>query len=565
LASIFLDIGMIIILAGIMAYAARVLKQPLIPAYIIAGILLGPIFHIITDKAIIDSLSEIGITFLLFSAGLELNLKKLREVGSVATFGALAHMAILFTAGFLIFSFLGYSYMTSMYLGLVLIFSSTLVVVKLLADKREIDTMHGRIIIGILLTQDIVAIIALSLINSMGGAMLSKVVSMFGAGLMILLVGFVIAKMAFSSVFKFAAKNDELLFILSIMVMFSFAIIYSSIGFSIAIGAFIAGLLLGHLPYKFEMISQVKGLKEFFSVIFFVSIGLSLIPVSLERIGFPLIIMLVLMVVFIPLVMMFVLAMFGYKRRTAFLASMSIVQVSEFSLILVRVGLDKGHISPDIFSLTIILALITISFTTYFIKYDDRLYELFGRKLTLFERLSEHNRSHMSYEQEGAKNEVILIGYDRVGYSILQKLRKMKKRVMVIDLNPDIIRKLIEEKIPCIYGDIGDLEIIERLGIEDAQMVISTIPNFQDSMLLLKKVREVNPDATLVLTAYEGDDAMELYRAGADYVIVPHFLGGEHLSFILDGLSADLRKRLSIKVNHMKALEERRKRHPHHH
>ena len=328
---IFLSIGLIIIVAGVGAYLARALRQPLIPAYILVGILLGPVLKIITDKTIITAMSEMGIAFLLFSVGLELNLKKLKDIGNVATVGALVHMGLLFGASYAAFKILKYNNLTSIYVGLILMFSSTLVIVKLLSDKNALDTLHGRIIIGMLLMQDIVAIIALSMLNSIGEPMLGPVVLMFLKGILIFIVGLALAKIIFTSVFKFAAKNDELLFLLAIMVMFVFAIIYNYVGFSIVIGAFIAGLLLGSLPYNLEIIGQIKGIKDFFAVIFFVSIGLELIPVSLSKIALPLGVMLGLTLIILPFITLFILSLFGYKKRTAFLTSISLAQISEFT------------------------------------------------------------------------------------------------------------------------------------------------------------------------------------------------------------------------------------------
>lgn len=346
--------------------------------------------------------------------------------------------------------------------------------------------------------------------------------------------------------------------------MFVFAIIYSYVGFSIVIGAFIAGLLLGSLPYNLEIIGEIKGIKEFFAVIFFVSIGLKLIPVSFSKIIIPLVVMLGLTLIILPFITLLILALFGYKKRTAFLTSISLAQISEFSLIIVALGFSKGHISSEIFSLTILVAIITFGLTAYLIKFDDKLYGWFGKRLVLFDKLSRHNKELISYLEEGAKHKVVLVGYDRIGYSILQKLNMLKKNVVVIDLNPDIIKNLIRKKVPCIYGDIGDVEIIKRLRLEEAELVISTIPSHQDSLLLIKKVREINPEATIIVTSFEADEALELYNNGADYVVVPHFLGGEHISLILEDLTTDLNKLLQIKLTHIKDLQERKKRHPHH-
>lgn len=560
--NILFDIAVIIIAAGIIGFIAKSLKQPLIPAYIITGIILGPVFNIITDKSIISQLSEIGIAFLLFIVGLELNVKKLRSIGSVASIGGLIHMGLLFIVSYISFIALGFSKMISMYVGIILMFSSTLVIVKLLSDKNELDTLHGRIVIGILLMQDIVAVIALSILNNLGNNSIGQIAIIFLKGILVFAIGLGAAKIIFSSAFKFAARNTEMLFLLSITMMFLFATIYELIGFSIVIGAFVAGLLLGNLPYNLEIIGRVEGIKDFFSVIFFVTIGLKLISVDLASLLLPLGIMLILTLIVLPIITLFVLGLFGYKKRPAFMISIILAQISEFGLIIAGIGLDKGHIPPEIFSLTILVAIITIALTAYLIKYDEKLYQLIGSKLNWFDKLSKHNKGLMTYMEKGEKHKVILIGYDRMGYGIFQKLKKMKKNVVVIDLNPDIIKKLISQRIPCIYGDIGDHEIVKRLRLNEAELVISTIPEHDETKLLIQRVRKHNPEATIIVTSFAAEDALELYEEGADYVVIPHFLGGDHLSLILEDLTTDLNKLLSIKIKHIKDLEERNKKHP---
>jgi len=556
---IFAELGLIIAIAGVVAYLARTLKQPLIPAYILAGILLGPVLGAITDAEVVEALSELGIAFLLFGAGLELNLKKIKEVGSASIVGALAHMAILFTVGFFAFKLMHFPTSTDMYAGFVLLFSSTLVVVKLLSDKRELDTLHGRIILGILLVQDLVAIIVLSVLNTAGKNLAESLVYLFGQGIIVLIVGYFMAKITFERVFKFAARNDELLFVLTMTILFLFALIYTQIGFSVAIGAFVAGLLLGQLPYKYEMISQIKMLKEFFAIIFFVSVGLAFTPVNPSDIAIPFLVLLFLIVFGIPTVIMLALSIMGFKKRTSFLSAITLIQVSEFSLIFVRVGLDHGQVSADFFNIIILLSLVTLTLTTYVIKYDEKLYSWIGRRLDFMERLALVKRNNYEFGANAQDPKIILVGYDRIGFAIFKKLRQIGKPALIIDINPDIIKKLVGEQTPCLYGDIGDIEILERLQLEKIETIISTVPNLNETALMIEAVRKRNPAATIIVTAYEADEAMFLYDKGADYVIVPHFLGGEHLSVILEELTGSIGKRIKIKVAHMKALKDRRK------
>lgn len=563
MADIFMDVGLIIILATVGAYILKFLRQPMIPAYIIVGVLIGPVFGLVDDPEVIRTLSEIGIAFLLFIVGLELDLKKLRDIGNVASVGALVQMALLFGAGYVASLLLGFGNIPSIYLGLVLAFSSTMVVIKLLSDKYELDTLHGRIVIGILLMQDIIAIVALTVLKDLTGFAFTPFVLNVAQGAGMLIIAILLGKYIFPQVFKFAAKHTELLFLASLSVCFAFSVLFFQMGFSIAIGAFVAGITLANLPYNVEIIGRVKPLRDFFSVLFFTAIGAELVFVDFSSIALPLIIFTIFTVVLLPVITIIVVTLFGYKTRTSFLTGISLAQVSEFGLILVAQGVHYNHISQELFSLTIILAIITMTLTAYFIKYDDFLVNFFGPFFKPLEKFS-RTQKELSHIRQDKGHENILIGMDRIGYSILRKLRHLHKDVVVVDFNPDIIKKLISKHIPCIYGDIADPEIMEKLKVHHVKMVISTIPNHQESVFLIQQVRKHNKDATIIVTSYQVEDAMDLYETGADYVIIPHLLGGEHVSILLEDISDDLEKLISKKLQHIRELRHRQHMHPHH-
>ena len=284
---LFLDIGLIVIIAGIAAYLLRLLKQPQILAYVIVGVLITPVLQIVTDISIIESMSTIGIAFLLFIVGLEMDLKALRNVSFVSSVGGTIQIIILFAAGYLAALLFGFLPVEAAYMGLVLAFSSTMVVMKLLSDRRELNTLHGRIVVGILLVQDMVAILALSIIPSVGNfsslvllAALMKFVFMFG-------IAYLGSKYIFPKIFRFAAKNQELLLVTSLAVCFLFALAFYYLGFSIAIGAFLAGLALGNLKYNLQIIGKVKSLKDFFALLFFVALGMKLSLSALKELWIP--------------------------------------------------------------------------------------------------------------------------------------------------------------------------------------------------------------------------------------------------------------------------------------
>ena len=554
--NLFFDIGVVIIIATVFAYIAKSLKQPLIPAYILTGVILGPVLGLITNTDVITTLSEIGIAFLLFIVGLEMDIRKLKHVGIVASFGGIIQIVSVFTIAFIAALLLGFIVLESVYLALVIAFSSTMVVIKLLSDKKEIDTLHGKIIVGILLLQDIVAIMALSVLATLNEFSFIVLSWSILKGLIALLIALVIGKYIFPKLFTFAAKSQELLFISAVSVSLLYSIFFNYLGFSIAIGAFVAGVSLANLPYNIEIIGKLRSLRDFFSVIFFASLGMELLFSSFDFILRPLVIMLLLVMLAKPFIMMFTTSFFGYKKRTSFLTSISLAQISEFSLIIVTQGLLLGHISQEIFSLTVLLAIITITLTTYFVKYEDSIYYRFSDFLHVFDRLSK-GQEELEYMPKKKRNEIILCGYNRIGYGIVKTLTRLKKSLLVVDFNPETIRDIIAKKIPCMYGDIGDIEILERLNFKKAKMLISTVPTKKDNMLLIRIARKENKKIIIFVIANQVKEALELYDAGADYVVLPHFLGGEHLSLLIEDFTEDMNKIIEYKIKHIKELEER--------
>jgi len=553
--SVFFEIGIIIIIATIFAFMARKLKQPLIPAYIITGLLIGPIYGLITNKDLITTLSEIGIAFLLFIVGLEMNLKKLKDVALVAGLGGAIRSLSMFSLGFIIALIMGFVTKEALYIGIIIAFSSTMIVIKLISDKRELDTLHGRIIVGILLLEDLLAIFALTILTSINGNSFSAVVLAITKGSLLLLAALILTKFIFPKIFKISAKSQELLFLSSISACFLLSIMAYYLNFSIAIGAFLAGLSLASLPYSFAIIGKVRSLRDFFATIFFVSLGMELMIDQIKNIIAPLIVLILLAIIVKPFITMFLCSFFGYKRRVSFLTSISLAQVSEFSLIIVAQGLLLGHVSKSIFTLTILVAIITMVITSYFIKFDSNIYSKFKRILKPFDRFTK------GYEELGylpkKKVDVIMCGHNRIGYSISRTIRKLRKKLLVADYNPEIIKMLIKKRISCLYGDVSDIELLERLPFKEAKMIISTIPSSKVNKLVIEKVKEVNQEAVIYVTTSSVEKALSLYDAGADYVILPHFLGGKHVSVLIEEFSANVGKIIENKLKHIHELKHR--------
>ncbi len=562
--NVFLLLGIAIIAASFIGYFSRLFKQPLVLAYIITGFLLGPaVFGLISDEDPVLLLSEMGITFLLFTVGLHLDLDNLKELGLVSLITGIGQVAVLGLSGFVISTYFGFSPLSSFYIGVSLAFSSTIIIVKMLSEHNDLSSLHGRISVGFLLVQDFLAILALVMVAGMQGGkglVTGLSVTLLKAALLIIAVS-VFTIYLLKPIFDRLAKNQELLFMSSISYCFLLAIASDFMGLSIEIGAFLAGLSLGTLPYHIQIDHKIEPLRDFFVVIFFITLGTEMSFSLTGELVAPLIALSFLVLVGTPLIILILMGALGYKKKTSFLTGLTVAQISEFSLVLVALGKEVGHIGSEVVSLVTGVGVITITVSAYMIKYSHKIYYHLQGYLGFFERETELEIDHSEQDFE---DHIIVVGYHRVGFGIVNKLAEMDQETLVVDFDPDIIKHLREKGIPCIYGDIGDPQVIEEVDLEKAEMVISTAPDMEDNLQLMKKAKEVNPSIIVIIVAEQVEDALELYDEGADYVVLPHLLGGEHASLLLEDMTEDVDNLIEKKLEHIDELRERQEIHPHH-
>ncbi len=545
--SIFLELTVVIFLAAVLSIVFRFLKQPSILAFIITGVIVGPLglfnFH---SHELMQSLASIGITLLLFMIGLELNLKELKSVGKNALLAGSLQMIFTSAAGFGISLLLGFSALTSIYIGIALAFSSTILIIKLLSDKRDLKSLYGKITLGILLVQDLVAIFILILLSTISGVGGSSI-NFFEIGIAILkvivLFGWVIflSKNLIPRILNIIARSSESLFLFSLAWVFGIAALVSSplIGFSIEIGGLLAGIALASSIESFQIITKVKPLRDFFLTIFFVTLGMDLAFNNISQILLSVSIFSIFVLLISPIIVMIILGLLKYKKRTSFMAGLALAQISEFSLIMLYLGNKIGHVPEETLSIITFVGVITFVVSTYFITNSNYLYKLLVRFLGIFERKS----ADMESDLEELKNHVILIGANRMGEGILNALVKKSSNFIVVDFDPDIIEKLNKRKINTIFGDISDPEILQAVNAEKADLIISTASDPEDNLLLLKGIKKFK-NVKVIVAAFDKNDAKDFYKAGADYVIMPHIAGGNHLANIL------------ISDDHLKLIEE---------
>jgi Kef-type K+ transport system membrane component KefB len=554
---VFIEISLIIAITVLIAGVMRLLKQPLIIGYILAGIIVSPYFlNIVKSTEVITVFSQIGVTFLLFIVGISLSPKVIKEVGKVSLITGVGQIIFTSLIGFLISRLLGFSTIVSVYIAIALTFSSTIIIMKLLSDKKDTERLYGKISIGFLLVQDIFAIILLMVISSFSSGLKLTELSMQSLGIGILLiVGFVLISVyILPRLSTFFAKSQEFLFLFSIGWGMGLAALFHSVGFSMEIGALIAGVALSMSPFHYEISSKLRPLRDFFIILFFILLGSQMTFGNLGELIIPAIILSLFILIGNPLIVMTLMGFLGYRKKTGFQAGFTVAQISEFSLILITLGVSVGHLTNEILSLVTIVGLITISGSTYLIMYSDKIYPFVSRYLSIFER-----KKAMQKEKRSERHSIVLFGYNRIGYDLLKSFKKLKRKPLVIDYDPDTILELSKKKVECRYGDADDEEFLDELDLSETKMIISTIPEFETNILLISRIRQVNKEAIVMVISHNIDEANELYKLGATYVIMPHFLGGSHASKMIDEYQLDIDKFLREKEKHRKYLRNKKR------
>ncbi|GIW69316.1 MAG: potassium transporter Kef [Patescibacteria group bacterium] len=555
--SVFVELSIIIVVAALLSGAMRLLRQPLVIGYVLTGVMLGPHFlGVLKSAESMSAFSEMGIAILLFIVGLHLNPKELKNFGTASFLIGFLQVLLTTFFGFIISAVLKFSPIEGLYIGLGLSFSSTIVVLKFLSDKKDLEKLYGRLSIGILLLEDILAAVALIVVSGTSEGMegLPSFLLLIIKGLILVLAVSLTSYYVMPALGTFLARSQEYLFLFSLAWGFGLAVLFGNLGFSIEVGALIAGVSLSILPYSAEISSRLKPLRDFFVVMFFIYLGYEISFDSLTKMVVPLAIFISYVLLIKPLIFALLIELFGYSKKTAFLGGSSLSQISEFSLILALLGLKVGHLSEDTVSLITILGFLSIAVSSYFIVYAEKIYPLFVPFLKLFEK-----KTVVADTDIARVYDTILFGCNRAGYDFVKIFKEFGKQFLAVDFDPDIVKELTSKGINCIYGDAEDAEFLDEISVGKAKIVISTIPEFETNNFLLNKVRSENPDSLVVLISYNIDEAIKLYEGGATYVILPHFIGGEFAVRIISEAGFDVKKLSARRDEHVNYLRERKK------
>jgi Kef-type K+ transport system membrane component KefB len=525
--TIFYQLSLVLVLATGLALVFRMFRQPLILAYIITGFLAGPILGLIHNHEAFESFSQIGIVLLLFIVGLGLNTAVIKSTGKPVLLTFLVITLGLGTLAGCAGALMGFTIAESVVVAVALLFSSTIIVIKSVSDKKEQSRLYAQIAIGILLLEDIVATVALLFVSATGGTSTTPIDfalligKAIGLGLLLALAGaYVMPRLS-----KLFAASQELLYVFALAWAFGVASLFWWAGFSIEVGALFAGVSLAHLPYARGIGTRLKPLRDFFIVLFFIGLGQKLEVNHIANAIIPALVLSVIVMVSKPLLTMLSMGVLGYTKQTGFKTAIHLSQISEFSIILVVLAHSTGVVGDNIIVTITLTALITIALSTYLMQFDGKLYRRFQKRLAIFER-PDVKKEMLSLQHYP----LVLFGYREGGYEFVRTFRKMKKPYVVIDYDPDVIETLEQRHINHVYGDATDFELLDEIGVHKSELLVSALSDPAANKQLISHVSKRNKQAIFICHATSYDDAEALYEAGASYVIMPHFIGNEQIN-----------------------------------
>jgi Kef-type K+ transport system membrane component KefB len=485
-ASPFYELTALIALAAVCGFIGLLLRQPMVVSFIAVGVLAGPsVLDIVQSQEHVALLAELGITVLLFLVGLKLDLKLIRTLGPVALATGLGQVAFTSVIGFLIGLALGLDTITAFYVAVALTFSSTIIIVKLLSDKQEVDSLHGRIAIGFLIVQDLVVVLAMMALSALSGgieqgpqgSMLSHIGTVLLYGLILLLLVALFMRYLAKPLVSHMARSQGLLITFAIGWATLLAAIGSYFGFSKELGGLLAGISLASTPFREAIVARLSSLRDFLLLFFFIALGSQLDLGLLDAQIIPALIFSLFVLIGNPLIVMVIMGVMGYRKRTGFLAGLTVAQISEFSLIFMAMGLTLGQVTVESLGLVTLVGLITISLSVYMITYSNTLYGKLAPMLGIFERNTPYREQAFADQTVADKGyDVILFGLGRYGKAIAHYLQQENFNLLAVDFNSNTVRRWRQSGGAAIYGDACDPAFIAGLPLKQVQWVVSAMP-----------------------------------------------------------------------------------------
>lgn len=528
--SVFSEFALLLLMSAVAGGVSLLLRQPLLIAYIVIGIVAGPaVFGLVTAHDQIDLLAQVGIAVLLFVVGLKLDLQHIRHIGPVALATGLGQLAFTICFGFGLTLLMGKGAMEAIYIAVALTFSSTIIIVKLLSDKRELDSLHGRIAVGFLIVQDLAVVLAMMVMSALrgggggGDADLFEVAASLAGRVGLTIAGlYLLMRYLLPRLVSMMARSQELLLIFAIAWGTSLAALGEWAGFSKEAGAFLAGFSLASTVYRDAINARLTGIRDFLLLFFFIDLGAKLDFSTLGSEIWPAAVLSLFVLIGNPLIVMAIMGYMGYRKRTGFLAGLTVAQISEFSIVFVAMGITLGHVGVEALGLTTLVGLVTIMVSTYMILYSQPLYERLAPLLGVFERARPFRE--LAVERQGraaGQPDIVVFGLGRYGARLMRQLRQAGIAVIGVDFDPEIVRQLRRQRLPVRFGDGEDPGFLESLPLADARWVVTTFPQWDSNRAFLHALGEAGFKGRIAGVVRDDIHGAALGAAGVERVLNP--------------------------------------------
>ena len=542
------ELASCIIAAWALAVVAQLFKQPLILAYLVAGYAIGPngpqVLRWVENDQHIELISEIGLSLLLFMIGLEIDLKKMLKAGRAITLTAAAQILGGCALGVVFFTALGFpllnGHLDALYLAIAAVLSSTVIIVKILYDKRELDTLAGRLTLGLLVLQDLFAILFLALQPNLQQPSFGIIAVSMGKVVLLVAAAFLASRYLLPPLFRAKARVPELVLVGALAWCFIVAGLASWLGLSREMGALIAGVALSTFPYTLDVAAKVTSLRDFFVTLFFVALGMKIpsptIPLLVGAIGMAAFVIASRLVTVFP-----VLHWLRLGHRVSLLPAINLSQISEFSLVILIIGMKSGHIAPATLDLgAYSFALMAVG-SSYAVTRSDAIVRWASPLLLRMKVRDLDGAAVVAGEEKPPR--VMLLGFFTTASSLLAEIERSRpewvSELAVLDFSPVVQERLRERGVKVIYADISQRDTLHHAGVSRAEILICTLPDTilrgTNNLTLVRQLRELNPSAKIIATAEALAAVSALYAAGADYVNVPRVNDAAQLCAVLGG------------------------------
>ena len=555
--SFLADIALMMIMALILGYAANKLGQPAMLGYLFAGMIIGPYSwsHLINNMDEIEALAKVGVSLLLFMVGLEFSPKKLKDIWRPSAISGAFEMLLMFLLGTVTGMLLGWSLIEAVFLGTMLMISSTIIIIKVLSETGQMDTLHGRLLVGRLIVEDIGAIVVITALTSLVSdepSLLARILPVI-IGILFLIIMIFVGRKVFPRIIESVSKaHSKELFLLTIFgICIGVSVLSEMFGLSLALGAFMAGIILAESDHHLDIESQIKPLRDIFLIIFFVSVGMTINLGYFLTDPIPIIIVIVVLMGGKALSNSITTRLMGYHPKTATHVGLSMMQIGEFSFIIAGLGVSSGILVlasgaySEVYSVIVASALVTMVFTPYAVRSAPGIYNWLLKRGLIKIRQKEEEMGHLDpnhiEHHRGGKDSphVVILGYSAVARETMSCLDLVNHHYTVVEYDPLKIGQLRDRGIDCVYGDASNEEVLHWAGVEYAHLIIVAVSDTLDAENAISHCHAKNPDAYIIARAYGMHDKERIEQYANDVIISEEVAGKRMAWHVLRNLGLD--------------------------